>query len=217
MRLVRANEDSAPTVYFVAYSESLPVSGDGPQSNQDAFRGLTNVLGSIGTAYGHLGNHEDGHRLLEAALRLAEDIEHHAGVVYSLINLGWLCRIAGRLDESLQWLRAALARIQSGEGQVSLAYVYAELGHTHLARGELDPAEDCYRRALAMPAIRPDVRNDCTTGLEDIDRLRNPPDHGKTKKPIPPRTPNPRPGGKGPGSRRRRPRPSGGSGTSRTR
>jgi len=159
-----------------------------------AIRGVGNSIGAIGTAKGYLGAFDEAQRLIEAALRITEDTEYEYGVATWLVNLGWLGRLAGKLEESTQWLRAALLHLQRHQAHAGIPFAQVELGLTLLACGKLDEAEAEFRRTLRTRPLRPDLRAQCLEGLRAIARARATEAAPKGKKPRDqkPKNTNPR-------------------------
>ncbi|WP_327348985.1 ATP-binding protein [Streptomyces europaeiscabiei] len=67
-----------------------------------------------------------------------------------LVNLGSACAALGRYEESLSWLRQALAAARETGYRNAEAYAFQSLGSTYQRMGQLAPAADHCREAVAI-------------------------------------------------------------------
>jgi tetratricopeptide (TPR) repeat protein len=121
-----------------------------------------------GTTLAYQERADEGHVLLEAALRLREDMGDPHGVAACRVNLAMACRVAGHFEEAVEWARGAVAMALPLQSATIAAYGRSELGLALIRLGSLDEAESLLTAVLADPWAARAIGGDCLDGLGQI-------------------------------------------------
>jgi DNA-binding SARP family transcriptional activator len=115
----------------------------------DNRRGQAAVLASLGSL-GVAQHSENDVEILEAAMRLFEEVGDETGLGLTLRNLAHLDRIQGRPRESVQRYELALVKFRATGDKGAQAHLLGGLARTYLDLDESARAEELAKESLAL-------------------------------------------------------------------
>jgi tetratricopeptide (TPR) repeat protein len=114
-------------------------------------------LGSLGEAYGALGQDEKAIEFYKRALRLTRETTDEAIEQRLLRSLGSAHRNLGSDEVAIDYYEQALSIAPAGENQEEKARLLNALGYTYWHQEFIDKAIECYQEALDITQV---IKND---------------------------------------------------------
>jgi tetratricopeptide (TPR) repeat protein len=109
---------------------------------------LARVENDIGQAFVSMGDHARAEEYLASALSRFESSGHERMRCRTLLSLGELRQVQGRLDESIDYVRRGIDLAERSSEMQSVAKGCQVLGELQAVQGERDMAEESFQRAL---------------------------------------------------------------------
>jgi DNA-binding SARP family transcriptional activator/predicted ATPase len=113
-------------------------------------RGQAAILYALGSLHLRQGQSGAAGEELAAAARLFQDAADDRGTAIATVQLVYLERLSGRLDDAARHGQQALATLRRTGDTKDLAYLLGNLGQVKLERGELEDAKSLLAEAIRL-------------------------------------------------------------------